>query len=393
MSGKFIAAMLAVGIMITGAAQAMVKEPGVSDSEILVGTSNILTGPSQYYGLQTNIGINCYFNTLNSHGGVFGRKIKVVSEDDKYDPELAITNFRKLLAMGAFALIGIGGSPCAAKYVPMAEANQEPLVGFYCGPLFIDKPVKRYSFHLRPDYQNEMRQAVNHLWNEGNQTKIAIIYQNDAYGSDLLEGVKQGLRSHNAELVAAASYTRNINNITEALSTVKKANPNVVILGAVYKPCADIIKMAHEQNWHPIFLTNSGSGVDAFIKNAGPDAEGVICSDVAPSPDRTDLPGITEYIKALQQYYPNERPNASSLKGYLDAMAFAEGLKRAGKEPTRQKFITAMEGIANLDVGMGKDMKLSISPTDHVGFHHVFFGIIKNGQVETFSDWKHIKKS
>jgi ABC-type branched-subunit amino acid transport system substrate-binding protein len=236
-----------------------------------------------------------------------------------------------------------------------------------------------------------MKGAVDHLWHEGFR-KFSIIYQNDAFGADCLEGVKIALKSHGAELVGAASYTRNKMDVSEAVDQIKKASPEVVFCGAVYKPSAEIVKLAKDTNWNPIFVMNTGSSVALFVPEAGAAAEGKIYTEAAPAPSQLDLPLIKSYQKSLKKSYPSEKPTYTSLRGYMDAVALVEGLKRAGKDLTRDGFVSAMESIHNLDVGLGKGMELSYSPTDHLGFHKVFFGTVKNSQAVPFSDWHSLSK-
>ncbi len=350
------------------------------DNEIILGTCNALSGPSEFGGKETNIGINSMINEVNAEGGINGRKVKVLSEDDKYEPDSAITCFQKIMAKGAFGISGVYGSTCLARYIPMCMNNKVPCVGHYAGTHFVTDPVKRYVFNARAAYKDEQHELIDKLWAAGFR-KIAVIYQNDPFGVDQLDGVKEGLAKHGAEVVAAGAYTRNSNNLKEAFDTVKKASPEVVILGAVYTPCAQAVKMAKEQNWNPVFAINSGSSEDIFIPEAGEAGEGVVVTEVVPSPYRPDLPLVAKYQKALKQYFPHEKPGYVSLRGYIDALVWVEGLKRAGKDLDREKFIDALEKIHGLDVGLGKGMELSYSPTDHLGFHKVFFGIIKNGKV------------
>lgn len=221
-----------------------------------------------------------------------------------------------------------------------------------------------------------------------NVRRVAVIYQNDSFGADLLEGVKQELRKYGSEVVAAGGYTRNLNNVEEAIEAVRKGNPEVVIFAGVYNPCAQAVKLARQKNFNPLFVLNSGTGVDAFITEAGADADGKIVTEVAPPPVRLDLPLINKYQKDLKEFFPQAKPNFVSLRGYIDALIWVEGLKRAGKDLTRDGFVAALEEIRNLDVGLGTGMALSYSPTDHLGFHNVFFGIITNGQVSSVNSWK-----
>lgn len=126
---------------------------------------------------------------------------------------------------GVFGLIGIYGSVCAARYIPMCMNNKVPIGGFHSGTFFITDPPKRYVFEVRAGYRDEIRQAVDHRWKV---RKFAVIYQNDNDGADCLEGIKQALQSHGAQVVAAASYTRNKTDVKDAFNEVKKENPEKV---------------------------------------------------------------------------------------------------------------------------------------------------------------------
>jgi ABC-type branched-subunit amino acid transport system substrate-binding protein len=132
---------------------------------------------------------------------------------------------------------------------------------------------------------------------------------------------------------------------------------------------------------------NTGSSVDLLIPEAAQAAEGNVYTEAAPVPTQTELPMVKEYLKALKKSYPNQKPCYTSLRGYFDAVALVEGLKRAGKDVTRENFVTAMETIHNLNVGLGKGMALSYSPTDHMGFHEVYFGTIKDKEAVPFTNW------
>jgi len=367
-------------------ASACWAEVGVTAKEIQIGASHVLTGQNAIAGHETDVGIDCCINDVNAKGGVFGRKIRVVNCDDKYEPDSAITCFQYLMQQGVFALTGIYGSGTSARYIPMAMNNKVPVVGFHNGTYFVTNPVKKYVFSARCSYRDEIRETVNHLWTAGLR-KFAIIYQNDAFGADCYEGLKLALDAHNTKPVAAASYTRNKTDVKDAVNEIKQANPQVVLLGAVYKPSAEIVKISKEMNWNPQFVLNTGSSVTLFVPEAGAAADGQIYSECVPLPNEANLPLVGEFLKALKKYYPGEKPTYEKLRAYLGTVVLAEGMKRAGKDLTRENFVKAMEGIHNFDVGLGADMLLNYSATDHMGFHKVFFGIIKNGQAVPFDSW------
>jgi ABC-type branched-subunit amino acid transport system substrate-binding protein len=361
-------------------------ETGVTDKEIQIGASHALTGQNAVAGHETDVGINCCINDVNRKGGVCGRKIRVVNCDDKYEPDGAIACFQYLVQQGIFAITGIYGSGTSARYIPMAMSNKIPIVGFHNGTNFVTNPTKRYIFSARCSYREEIRQSVDHLWKAGLR-RFAIIYQNDAYGADCFEGLKIALDTYGATPVAAASYTRNKTDVKDAVNDVKKANPQIVFLGAVYKPSAEIVKLAKEMNWNPQFVLNTGSSVTLFVPEAGPAAAGTVYSECVPLPTDGSVRLVRTFLNALKEYYPDEKPTYEKLRAYLGAVVLVEGLKRAGKDLTREGFVNAMEGIHNLDVGLGKGMALNYSSTDHMGFNKVFFGTIKNGQAVSFNNW------
>jgi branched-chain amino acid transport system substrate-binding protein len=371
--------------------QPVSAEVGVTDKEVLLGTANALSGPSDFVGKEMNKGFQTYINYVNEQGGVYGRKLKLISCDDRYETDGAISCFKTLNSAGVFGITGCYGSALIAKYIPMATIAKLPLVGFSSGPIIAAEPVKRYVFTLRPDFVREEAQVVETLWTEANFRKFAIIYQSDIYGNNIWAGAKDALAKHNAEIVATGSYVRNSNNLIEAFDMVKKANPEVVLLGAVQVPCREVVKMANKLNWHPLFVLNSGSAIDEFISLTGSEANGCLVTEVSPPYAHSELPAIKKYKELLKKYYPDEKPNFTSLRGYSNAMLWVEGLKRAGKDLTREKFVDALENMHNWDQGLGKAMEVSFSPTSHVGRSNLFYCAVQNGEVVSFDKWKSLK--
>jgi ABC-type branched-subunit amino acid transport system substrate-binding protein len=366
-------------------------ETGVTDTEIVLGTANALSGPLVYFGTYTNMGINCYVNMVNDRGGILGRKLRVISEDDQYEPAGAIAAFTKLQEKGPFVLSGFCGSACMAKYVQMCQSNKVPAVGFYSAPEFMTEPTKRYLFAVRISNQEEERQFVQHMWNDCKFRKIGILYQNDAYGASHLQGLQEQLTKLGANVTGLASYTRKTEQIGDAYKVVKSADPQVVSLACVQQTELDVVRLAKKDGWHPLFFINASALVDAFLDNCGADGDGILVGMCAPPPSRTDLPLVAEFERAMKKYYPNETPRLMALQGFIDAMTICEGLKRAGRDLTREKFADALEGIHNLDVGLGSKMHLNYSKTDHVGFHNLDFAVIKNSKLVSVKSWKDIR--
>jgi branched-chain amino acid transport system substrate-binding protein len=365
---------------------ATAQAPGVSDSQIKIGSCSALDGPARQLGLQTVLGATAYFDYINDHGGVYGRKLSLSSFDDGYDPERTGTCFASLKRENVFAGGFFVGTPTAAKYVPMAEAEHMPVVGLFTGAHFLYEPVKHEIFNLRASYNDETREQVDNLWKSGVR-RVGVLYQDDGFGKAILDGVKLALAKHRAVPVATGSFTRNTLDVTKGIESVRAAKPEAVIVAGPYAPAAEIVKQAHAQGWRPLFLTVSFVGTEAFITAAGREAEGVVITQVVPPYEGTDLATVKLYRECLGKYMSGTQPSFVSLEAFVNAMVIAEGLKRAGNKPTREKFIETLESMNGADIGLGPAAHLQFSPHHHMGLGRVYPTVVRGGKPEVFSDW------
>jgi ABC-type branched-subunit amino acid transport system substrate-binding protein len=328
---------------------------------------------------------------INDEGGVFGRKIQLQAFDDGYDPDKAPACFKRMTKEGVFALGFFVGTPTAKVYVPLAQEEQIPVVGLFTGAQLLYEPLKHEIINVRASYYDETREQVDKLW-EVNVRKIGVIYQDDAFGKAVLDGVKLALQKHNATPAGLGTFARNSLDVDAGIRDVMAARPQAVVVVGPYAPVAAIVKKAHAAGWRPQFLTVSFVGTEEFIKEAGPDAEGTIITQVMPPYDRTDYPTVALYRNSLTKYSPGEAPSFISLEGFVDAMVVVEGLKRAGKDVTRAKFIAAIESIHEMNVGLGPKLILNYSPSDHKGFKNLYPTVVKNGQPVLLTDWSSVGK-
>ncbi|MGC2698099.1 MAG: ABC transporter substrate-binding protein [Candidatus Angelobacter sp.] len=369
-------------------AQAQSTAPGVTDNQVLIGSCSALDGPARFLGMQTIVGATTYLNHVNAQGGVNGRKVQLLAFDDGYEPEKAENCFKRLLKENIFAAGFFVGTPTAAKYVPMAEANKIPVVGLFTGAEMLYSPLKHYVLNVRASYYDETREQVENLWNVLGIRKIGVIYQDDAFGQAVLSGLQLALKKHNAVPVGMGTFPRNTLDVDKGLNAVRPMNPGAVLVVGPYAPVAEIIKKAHASGWHPIFLTVSFVGTEKFISEAGKDAEGTVITQVVPPYTRVDFPTVSMYREALTTFYPAEQPNFVSLEGFVDAMVLVEGLKRAGRDLTREKLISALESVQNKDIGLGPRLTLKYGPARHKGFDQIYTTVVRDGKPEILEDWK-----
>jgi branched-chain amino acid transport system substrate-binding protein len=360
---------------------------GVTDEEILIGSCSALEGPSHFLGTETVTGAKAYFAMVNEAGGVDGRKLKLMSYDDGYDPAKTQACFDRLLGEKVFALGFFVGTPTAVKYLPMAESNKIPLVGLFTGAQILYAPLRHWVVNVRASYFDETQEQIDGLWNTLGYNKIGVIYPEDAFGTAVLEGAKAALTVHGAAPVATGSYQRQTAQVDGAIGTVRAANPDAVVVVGPSNTVAPIVKEAHAKGWKPLFLTVSFVGTDELIAEAGADAEGMVITQVVPPYYLTDFKTVALYRKTLLKYFPSVQPNFVSLEGFVDAMVLVEGLKRAGKDLTREGLIRGIESIHEFDLGLGPRLKLDYSARDHKGLDHVIAMVVRGGRAVPFTDW------
>ena len=367
---------------------------GITAESIRIGSCSALSGPAQLLGQQTVVGAKAYLHFVNDQGGVHGRQLVLNTYDDAYNPELTIGCFNKLVEENNFTGAFFVGTPTAAKYVLLARARQVPIVGLFTGAQLLHEPFRPQVVSIRASYYDETRYLVSKMVDQLKMTRIAVIYQDDAFGASVLQGVKRALKARGLEPVGLGSFQRNTLDVQRAIDVVKETSPEAVVVAGTYAPVAQLLKDAHSQSWAPLFCSISFVGTEALIKAAGKDAEGVVCTQVVPPPTLRELPTVALYNACLKKYFPDQSPNFVSLEGFVDAMVLVEGLKRAGKDPTRTGFLEALESIQDLEIGLGSELRLSYGKHDHKGFDSVCGTVIRNGEAVLLEkDWTKEKLS
>lgn len=382
-----LAAIFCIFILLSFPHALSAQTPGVTEKEILIGSCSALEGPSKFLGTQTVAGAKAYFDTINEQGGVHGRKLHLIASDDSYDPAKAEDCFKHLQSQGVFAMGFFVGTPTAVKYVPLAESNKIPLVGLFTGAQTLYTPLRHWVINVRAGYADETKEQIDGLWKTLGYKKIGVIYPDDAFGTTVLDGVKNALSEHNTRPVAIGSYQRQTALADAAIQTVRAASPNAVVIVGPANTVAPIIKLAHAKGWSPLFVTVSFVGTDDLIRLAGQDAEGMVITQVVPPYYLTDLKTVALYRRTMNRYAPTETPNFVSLEGFVDAMIMVEGIKRAGKEPTREGLIRGIESLRDFDIELGPQLKLNYSARDHKGFEHVIPSVVRGGRAVPFTDW------
>ncbi len=331
------------------------------EGKVILGQSAAFSGAAAQLGIQFNQGARLYFDRVNAQGGVNGRMIELRALDDGYEPDRCAENTRKLLTEDVFALIGYIGTPTSLAALPLAIQAKTPFIAPFTGAMALRQPFSRYAFHLRASYNDETALIVKQLTNLGLK-KIAVFYQNDAYGKAGLDGVTLALDAQGLKPVALATVERNSVDVAAAVKTLTSAGPDAIVQISAYKSCAACIRTARKAGYGGTFYNVSFVGTQALADELGKEGAGVVVSQVVPSPYNLARTIAREFSEAVKAGPKDGSVNFSSIEGYLAARMFHEGLKRGGKV-TRDNLIAGLEGLGASSLG---DFQISLSAKDHV---------------------------
>ncbi|WP_140635718.1 ABC transporter substrate-binding protein [Methylibium rhizosphaerae] len=361
------------------AASAALSLPAWAQSgRIVLGQSAAMSGPAAQLGIQMNKGAKIFFDQLNASGGVNGQTVELRVLDDGYEPDRCKANTERLIKDDVFGLLGYVGTPTCMAALPLVNEAKIPFFGPFTGAESLRDPFSKWVFHVRASYYDETALIVKQLTSLGLR-KIAVFYQNDAYGKAGLEGVRRALRPLGLEPVALGTVERNTVEVAKAVADIAPSKPDGVVQIGAYKACAAFVRAARKAGYGGTFYNVSFVGTQALADELGREGRGVMVSQVMPFPFSTTTQISREYLDAVQKAGPEAQPNYSSMEGYLCAKVFTEGLKRAGRNPSRESLVSALESIQNASFG---GFRVDFGPKRHVGSSFVDLSMLtEDGKV------------
>jgi branched-chain amino acid transport system substrate-binding protein len=374
----FVTALIsAVGILDRPVAAA---DGGVKDTEILIGQCAALTGPAGGLGTGMNAGLKAAFDEANAKGGIHGRQIRLLADDDGYEPDKCVDCTGKMIEeKGVFALAGYVGTPTGKVAAPMVQEYKVPLVGLFTGAALLREPVQRYVINIRASYDDETEALVEYLTRNRALSKIAVFYQNDSFGLSGLSGVEKALTLRKLALAAKGSFERNTLDVKAGLAAVLTGAPDVVVIVAPYTPTAAFVRAAREAGLKAQFATISFVGTENLIAELGAVSAGMMISQVVPSPTDPALALSRDYRTALKKSAPTASPSYVSFEGYVGGRVLIAALDLVGKDLSREKLIDTFHGMSRLDVG---GMVFSFSESNHQGSKAVYLTVVKDGKAQ-----------
>ena len=335
------------------------------DTPLVLGQSAAFTGPAAQLGIQFHQGAKLFLDQYNAQPG--RRNVVIKNLDDGYEPDRCAANTQKLIEEDVFALFGYIGTPTSLAALPLAVKDKVPFVAPFTGAMSLREPFQKNVFHLRASYNDETALMVKQLTHLGLK-KIAVFYQNDAYGKAGLDGVTLALAEQQLKPAALATVERNSADVAQAVK-----------VGA-YKACAAFIRESRKAGYGGTFFNMSFVGTQALADELGKDGAGVMITQVVPSPYNQANALAREFAEAARKAN-GASINFSSLEGYLAAKVLVEGLRKAPGKPTREGLIAGLESIDRQQFG---GFEVSFSSRNHVGSKFVELSMLTgDGRVRT----------
>ncbi|WP_313303171.1 ABC transporter substrate-binding protein [Diaphorobacter sp.] len=342
-----------------------------AQAQIVIGQTAGFSGIVAAGVQETTDGAKLYIDTINARGGVNGQKIELVSMDDKFDPKLAGENARKLIEeRNVTALFLTRGTPHNEAIVPHLDKHGVPLIGPSTGAMVLHKPVLRHVFNVRATYQREAEKAITHLASLG-MTRIAVVLADDSFGADGLAGALRGFEQTKLKPAVQEKFNRAKPDFAPLAAKVVEAKAQATLMLASGSAVVDGYAALRKAGYGGQIVTLSNNASSGFIKSLGEHARGVIVTQVYPGERSSNYAMVREAQDLAKANGKEVSP--AMLEGFAAAKVLVEGLKRAGPKPTRERLLSALDGLQKFDLG---GLEISYSPEDHTGLDFADLSII-----------------
>ncbi len=373
---QVIASLSALGALATVPFSAPVMAQ--DRKRLVLGQSAPLSGPSAQLGLQMQAGARLFFDAQNAAGGINGTTIELRSMDDGYEPERCKANTEKLIADDVFALFGYVGTPTSLAALPLVNQAKIPFFAPLTGAESLRDPMSPWVFHIRASYYDETALIVKQLTHLG-LMRISVFHQNDAYGKAGLDGVTRAMKPLGIQPVGTSTVERNSVDVAKAVKELVQTGspPEAIVMVGAYKACAAFIRAARKAGYGGVFYNVSFVGTQALLDELGPEAMGVVVSQVMPYPFGSGIGVVGEYQAAATK--AGQKFNYTAMEGYIAAKVISEAIRRMAR-PTREGLVAALEGMSAYNAG---GFNVGFRPNKHIGSSFVELSMLtSDGRVK-----------
>lgn len=355
---------------------ATAQVPGVSNSEIKIGSTQPLSGPASAYGVGA-FATEGYFAKVNDLGGIHGRKLKMLALDDAFTPSKTVEQTRKLVEQEeVLAMFGQQGTAASSSVTKYLNAKRIPQLFVMSGSHIFQTPDKTpWTVPGLPTYYAESRIYAKQILQSTPNAKIGVLYQNDDFGKDYLRGIKSGLGAQAGKMIIAeAAYELSDPTVDSQILSLKAAGVDTLVMGSLSKQTSQAIRKIRDLGWKPtIYLSYISAAVSPTFTNAGlENSAGIITATVIKDPTNARWhkdPDFLEWQAWMKKYYPQgDLSNMSNVYYYIASKAFEEVLRKAGSTPTRDGILKQVTSLNYSAPMLVPGITISYSPTDYNPF-------------------------
>jgi len=345
--------------------------------EIVIGQVAAFSGPLAPTGSHMRAGAQLCFDAVNAEGGVHGATLRLIAKDDGYKSDetvrLARTMLKESQPLAFIGFVGTGNVEAMLEQKVLSEAGI-PLIAVRSGAASLVRRNDPFLFITRASYAEEVEKITEQYVTTG-YTRFAILFQNDAFGLDVLASAEQAITRAGGFLVAKGSYAKNTTEVEAAVKTIGAAKPQAVIMIANTAASAEFVKQSRAAGYFAQFVALSVTDAAQVVSRIGADkAEGLVLTQVVPDPNSRAVPLIREVQDNFAKFAPKEvTANHTFVEGYLGAKVLVEALRRAGPNPTRKKLRDTLEAMKNYDAG---GVFITFSANRHAGSRFVDITIL-----------------
>ena len=340
-------------------------------SQIKIGQTVGLTGLVSGTVKEALGGAKLYIDSINAKGGVAGERIELITLDDQFDVKQAAENARILIEeKKVIALFLNRGTPHTQAIMPLLAKYNIPLIAPSTGATLLHKPVNRHIFNVRSSYHREVEKIVDHL-STVKTDRIALVHVDDSFGADALAGAEAAFAKNKITPVVVLKADRSKPDFASIVPALIKANPQTILWVASGTAVSEGIKALRAAGSTSAVVTLSNNASEGFIKSLGTHGEGVIVTQVFPAERAINYAMVREAQGLAKAAKQNLSP--AMLEGFAGAKVLVEGLRRAGKTPTSERLITALNSMSRFDLG---GLVVGYGSQDHTGLDFADLSII-----------------
>lgn len=320
-------------------------------ASIRLAQSVALSGPLADLGQAMHQGARACFAALNAAGGIAGQRIELQALDDGYDIARAVANYKTFLAdRNVFALFNCMGTPMNEALLPLIRGTDLPYFAPFTGATSARPADMPNVFNIRASYPDEAQRLVEHLATVGTR-RLAVAYQNNSFGKEVMDGADRAMQRWGLKAAAVSTVENSGEDADAAAKRISSQQPQAVLIGLAGKPALNFVRAMRKHGTGIPLYTLSVMGSAATLKALGPDAEGLVVSQVMPLPTNGATPVVRDFLKAWRNLGTDLAPSHIALEGYVNARVFVEVLRRMRTPWTRANFIQSAWALKQLDLG------------------------------------------